>query len=335
MELRERVVVITGGSSGLGRETAVRFAKAGSFVVVAARRERDLEETVHLCRRAGGVAEAVVADVTRAEDMQRLVDRVIQLRQRIDVWVNNAGITLFAPLTRGPLEAHRAVIETNLMGPIIAARAVLPVFRRQGEGILINVGSVLSWVAQPFVPSYVASKFGVRGITEALQAEFADDPEIHICGIYPFSIDTPHFESGATVMEHASRAIPPVQAPEKVAEAIVELARRPRSRRFVPKGIVAALLVDKLVPSVTRRLVLHTLRKWHFDETQAQPSSGNVFGPAQEGPAQEGAGTVHGHRTPRIGALRLSAWMVRDLLPTDLSGSARRRRWRERLYGVP
>lgn len=335
MELRERVVVMTGGSSGLGREAAVRFARAGSFVVVAARREKDLQETVHLCRRAGGVAEAVVADVTRPEDMQRLVERALDLRGRIDVWVNNAGTTFFAPLTQGSLEAHRAVIETNLMGPIIAARAVLPVFRKQGHGVLINVGSVLSWVAQPFVPSYVASKYGVRGITEALQAEFADDPEIHICGIYPFSIDTPHFESGATVMEHASRAIPPVQSPEKVARAIVDLARRPRMRRFVPRGIVAPLAVDQLVPRVTRRMVLHTLRKWHFDESRAEPSSGNVFGPAEKGPAREGAGRVHGHRRPRIGVLWLGAWMVGDLLPTDLSGSKRRRRMREWLHGVP
>lgn len=165
------VVVITGASSGIGRATALEFAGLGARLVLAARREAALEETVALCQERGGVATAVVTDVTREVDLERLVDRTLELWQRIDVWVNNAGTTLFGRLHEGEFAAHRRVLETNLLGPMYAARLVMPVFRTQRHGTLINVGSVLSEVGQAFVPAYAISKFGLRGLSEALRSD--------------------------------------------------------------------------------------------------------------------------------------------------------------------
>lgn len=322
-----RVVVITGGSSGLGREAAVQFARAGDFVVVAGRRRPDLDETARLCRDAGGGGLAVVADVTRPEDIERLVERVLQDQGRIDVWVNNAGVTLFATLERASLEEHRAVIETNLLGSIAAARAVLPVFERQGRGTMINVGSVLSWVAQPFVPTYVMSKFGLRGMTEALQAQFADQAHIHVCGIYPFSIDTPHFQTGGSDMPYRARAIPPVQSPEKVARAIVALAERPRRQVFVPEWISLGLLAHRVFPRTTQRALLHGLRRWHFDERHAPRTQGSLFAAKEVG-----GGRVHGRRRPRLGPTHFDAWVARDLVKSELGNLRRRYRlWEKRV----
>lgn len=316
-----KVVVITGGSSGLGRETAVQFAGRGWFVVVAARRAAELEETLRLCRDAGGEGIAVAVDVNRPEDLDRLVDQTVQARGGIDVWVNNAGVTLFAGLDGASFAEHRAVIETNLVGALAASRAVLPVFKRQRRGTMINVGSVLSHVAQPFVPAYVASKFGLRGLSEALRAQFADEPGIRICSVYPFSIDTPHFESGANAMKHRARAIPPVQSPEKVARAIVGLAERPRRQVFVPGPIVLGLAAHWLFPRTTERLLLHALRRWHFDDVEAAPSQGSLFAP------RRGKARIHGRRRPQLGRTRFGAWVAGDLVKTQLVSL------RERLTG--
>src|SRR5688572_30839801 len=154
IDLRGKVVVITGASGGLGRAAAVQFAARGATVVLAARREQALDDTAALCRRAGGRALVLVTDVTIRDQVQRLAEFAMADGGGIDVWVNNAGVTLFGTLDDAPLEEHRQVIETNLFGALHGALAVTPIFRRQGRGTLINVGSVLSDVGNPFVPSY-------------------------------------------------------------------------------------------------------------------------------------------------------------------------------------
>src|SRR5690606_37667297 len=119
----------------------------------------------------------------READVQALAALALEQTGVIDVWVNNAGVTLFGSIEGGPLDEHREVLETNVFGAIHGARAVLPIFRRQRRGVLINVGSILSKIGQPFVPSYVVSKFALRGLTEALRAELADEYDIHVCSL--------------------------------------------------------------------------------------------------------------------------------------------------------
>src|SRR5688500_11506594 len=123
--LRGQVVVITGASSGIGRAAALAFAEAGCRVVLAARRREALEETADLCRVRGGLALVVETDVTVEADLERLRDRAVEQWGRIDVWVNNAGTTYFARLDEGELTAHRRVIDTNLVGAMVATRFVL------------------------------------------------------------------------------------------------------------------------------------------------------------------------------------------------------------------
>jgi NAD(P)-dependent dehydrogenase (short-subunit alcohol dehydrogenase family) len=292
--LRSKVVVVTGASSGLGREVAVQFAAQGCCVVAAARRDAALQETVSLCRRSGGDALAVVADVTREADMIWLVESALARWGRIDVWVNNAGVTLFGSLEEAPMDEHRRVIEVNLFGAINGARAVIPIFRRQKHGILINVGSVLSTLAQPFVPSYVISKFALRGLTEALRTELADERGVHICAIYPYAMDTEHFQTGANHIGHPAHPMPPLQSPEKVARAMVKLAKRPRRQLLVPRYAIFGIALHRLLPRTMERTFLHTLKKWHFGDGGEAQHRGNLFGPI----AAESA--VHGERQPRL-----------------------------------
>jgi short-subunit dehydrogenase len=305
--LRGKVVVITGASSGIGRAAALQFAMEGCRVVLAARREASLHEVAADCEKHGGSAYVVVTDVTRQADVQRLVDETLTRWGRIDVWVNNAGTTLFARLEEGEFAAHRQVLETNLIGPMYAARLVIPIFRRQGAGTLINIGSVLSQIGQSFVPSYVISKFGIEGLTLALRSAFADDERIHVCAVLPYATDTPHFQEGGNQIGRRAHAMPPVQEPEHVAAAIVDVAARPRRQRYVPRYAAIGVLLHWLAPHTSERLLHHALQTFHLVSTQPA-THGNLFGPT-------GArGRVRGTRRPVIGRCALAAWVAFDLL---------------------
>lgn len=297
-------MVVTGASSGLGRAAAVEFARRGWRVALAARRGPALKRSQSLCEQAGGQACSVVTDVTSERDVARLVETVTERWGRIDAWVSNAGVTLFAPLAEAPFDEHRRVIETNLFGAMHCARAILPAFRRQGHGVLIHVGSIVSRIGQPYVPSYTVSKFALRGLSEALRIELADEPDIHVCTLLPYTIDTPHFESGANRTGREAHAMPPVQSPEVVARALVDLAERPRRERAVPRYIAAGLALHALLPAPVERVVLHALREWHFAPRPQEPTRGNLFEPGED------EGAVRGTRAPRIRTLPLLAWLA-------------------------
>lgn len=306
-KLRDKVIVITGASGGLGRTAAAQFAACGCSVVLAARRREELEEVARCCREAGGRALVVVTDVTREQDVTALAEAALAEWGRIDVWVNNAGVTLFGLLTQAPFAQHQRVLETNLYGAIFAARAVVPIFKRQRRGVLINVGSILSKVGQAFVPSYVISKFALRGLTEALRIELADEPDIHVCSIFPYATITQHFESGVSEVGRPARAMPPAQPPEKVARAIVQLARRPRHERHVPRIARLGLALHALFPNTTERLLLHALREFHFVDAAAPRSEGNLYRPSRRKAA------VRGVRPPLLGRAGVAVWSVREL----------------------
>jgi NAD(P)-dependent dehydrogenase (short-subunit alcohol dehydrogenase family) len=302
MTLSGKVVVMTGASSGIGRAAAKRFAARGARLVLAARRVDALEELATECRVLGGDAVVRQMDVTREAEVQALAELALEQTGSIDVWVNNAGVTLFGSLETAPMAEHRQVIETNLFGAIYGARAVLPIFRRQKRGVLINVGSILSKIGQPFVPSYVISKFGLRGLTEALRAEVADQYDIHVCSLLPFAVDTEHFESGASHVGRDARAMPPVQSPEKVARVLVDLAQRPVRERHVPRVAVFGLALHALFPRTVERILFDALSRFHFSDGAAPSTLGNLYQP------QKANGQVHGERPPQLSAATLFAF---------------------------
>jgi NAD(P)-dependent dehydrogenase (short-subunit alcohol dehydrogenase family) len=315
-ELSQKVVVITGASGGLGRAVALKLASEGAHLVLAARREQALEETARLCRSEGGSAELQVTDVTREGDIARLAQLALERFGRIDVWLNNAGVTLFAKLEDGDFAQHRRVIETNLYGPIFAARVVVPIFRRQKQGVMINVGSILSRVGQAFVPSYVISKHGLRGLSQALRVELADEPDIHICSIYPYAMNTQHFEAGANLVGRRARALPPDQSIEKVAAAIVGLARRPRRELHVPRIAVLGLWLHRLMPRQTERLLLDALRAWHFDQGSETRPEGNLY-------RSDHPGAIAGERPPQLSTARFTLWALGRFAEIELQSVRR------------
>ena len=185
MALQGKVVVITGASSGIGRATAHRFAERGAKLVIAARRMGPLDLAVHECAKLGGQATSVQADVTVPDNVENLARRAVENYGRVDVWVNNAAVALYARVDEGPIEVHRRVIETNLLGYLYGSRVAVRIFRQQGRGVLVNVSSAVAYVGQPYSSAYVASKFGIRGLTECIRQEVSDCPEIRVCTVMP------------------------------------------------------------------------------------------------------------------------------------------------------
>lgn len=157
------VIVITGASSGIGRATALAFAHQGASLVLASRNREALEAVATECNDAGGRAIVVPTDVTDAGAVQALADAALERFGHIDVWINNVGVGAVGLFDATPLEAHRRVIESNLMGHMHGAYAVIPHFRARGRGTLINMISLGGWVSAPYAAAYTASKFGLRG----------------------------------------------------------------------------------------------------------------------------------------------------------------------------
>jgi len=311
-KLQDRVVVITGASSGIGRHAAILFAQRGAKLVLAARRAEALRDAAQEASADPTRVLTVPTDVTDEAQVQALVQAALAQFGRIDVWVNNAGVTLFAPLEQAPFAEHRRVIETNLFGAMLCARALIPVLRAQRRGVVINVGSVLSKIGQPFVPSYVISKFGLHGLTQVLRSEFADYRDIEVCGLYPFTVDTQHFQAGANHTGLRVRALPPLQSPERVARALVELAEHPVPERYVPRIAVLGLALHRMLPRTVERLLLHVLQRWHFERVPEPSKQGNLYTPDSEPAA------VHGDRKPMTNTASFGVWAIAELARMQL-----------------
>jgi short-subunit dehydrogenase len=248
-------VVITGASSGIGRAAARTFAEEGARLILAARRAELLEEVAAECRRRGAAeAVPVPTDVTDPGDVGRLAAEAVRAFGQIDVWINNAGTGVFGPYQDADIALHRRTIEVNLLGAMHGAYAALPVFLRQGHGILINNISLGGWAPAPFAAAYTASKFGLRGFTASLRQELADQPDIHVCGVFPAMVDTPGFEHGANVSGRRIDPGPLLYAPEDVARTFLSLIRWPRDEVAVGWPARVAQVAYALMPGPTEHL---------------------------------------------------------------------------------
>ncbi|EKX67540.1 SDR family oxidoreductase [Streptomyces ipomoeae] len=323
MRVRDSVVVITGASSGIGRATALAFARRGCAVVLAARRAEALEAVRQECERhRGAEALAVPTDVTDAGAVDDLARRVTERFGRIDVWVNSAAVTVFGRFQEVPLEDFRKVLDVNVMGYVHGARAALRVMRDQGRGTLVNVSSIAGVVSQPYTHAYGMSKYAVRALSASLRQELLLDKakDIHVCTVLPATIDTPLFEHAANYTGRKPVAMPPVYSPERVARVIVDLVRVPRREVVVGPMGRSLVLESRVMPGLVERMMARQADRTHFSRKESAPAGhGNLHVP------EPGEGAVHGGwgGRRRTAMRRLT---TATLLAGAMAGVARRAR---------
>jgi len=222
----QTVVIVTGASSGIGRETALEFARRGARVVLAARREDRLREVAEQIARMGGEAMVVPCDVAREDDIARLVRATLDRFGRIDVLVNNAGFGFSGTIEETTAADMRELWDVNYMGAFLATKAVLPVMRGQRRGHIVNVSSVVGKLAFPFHGAYSATKFALIAMTEALRGEL-EGSGVTATVVLPGSTRTEFFDVQRTHDGHVSAPTGPQQDADVVARAIVRSVRRP------------------------------------------------------------------------------------------------------------
>jgi short-subunit dehydrogenase len=284
--MRDKVVVITGASSGFGRGSALKFAEMGANVVAAARRKRVLKDLEKQSKKLGSQIRTIETDVSNAKDVEELAARTIREFGKIDVWVNNAGVGAVGRFDEIPLEEHEQLIRTNLLGTLYGSYVAMREFRKRGKGILINMSSFAGKVGTPYLSSYAASKFGIRGLGMALRQELEQNQDIgiRVCTVMPVSFDTPFFEHSANHIGRPVRPIPPVYDPRKVIDTVVDLAQNPRDEVVVGAAGKFGSAQYRIAPKLVERFMARNTHKSQMEsEGTASHSSGSVLEPMSSG----------------------------------------------------
>jgi short-subunit dehydrogenase len=274
-------VVITGASSGVGKATAEAFAEQGADLVLAARGEDALKETAELCRKLGATVIAVPTDTSVAEDVQNLVKQALEFSGKIDYWVNNAGVLAFGKFEEIPVDVTDQIVKTNLLGYMHAAHAVLPVFKKQKKGVLLNNISIGGWMPAPYGTAYTASKFGVRGMVETLQGEVSDFPDIHVCALYPGFQKSSGIEHAANYSGIKLSTPPTSFDPRKLASAIVKTAKNPKEVIYPDWSAIVFKNLYEMVPGIIRYVSSAGMRMVMKNANKDNKTGGNVLKPSE------------------------------------------------------
>ncbi|MEH0885241.1 SDR family oxidoreductase [Enterobacter sp. UNJFSC 003] len=251
------VIVITGGTAGVGKATALHFAKAGFDVGIIARDEESLHSTEDELRRFGVNACAVHADVA---DSKAIVDAANEIATRlgaIDVWVNNAMAAVLAPFRTMTPEEFRRVTEVTYLGYVNGTRAALELMVPRDRGVIIQVGSALAYRSIPLQSAYCGAKAAIRGFSDAVRTELMhENSRVEISMVQMPGLNTPQFEWARNKFAWAMRPVPPVFEPEVAASAIFKVAQKPVRELWVGSSTIQSIVGQFFFPGFLDRLVV-------------------------------------------------------------------------------
>jgi short-subunit dehydrogenase len=288
--LHDQVVVVTGASSGVGRETALLLAERGATVVVAARNEEALRTLDAEVTRLGGTALVRPTDVAEWAQVEALARDTVDRFGRIDTWVNCAATAVYGEVHQLTVEEITRAIQVILLGQIHGMKAALDQMRSQGQGGIVNVASALAVQAVPLQAPYVAAKHGILGFAESLRMELEhEDSPITVSTLLPSSINTPLFEHARSKLGVLPQPVPPIYQPRVVADAVLKAISHPQPRMVVGGGGKMLEMVHRVAPRSAATLLLRigkTVEKQRTD----RPDDGtdNLF------TASTGPGAVEG-----------------------------------------
>lgn len=253
------VVVITGASAGVGRATAREFARHGARVALLARGQEGLEAARSEVEALGGEALVIPADVADPEQLEHAAAQVEEQFGPIDIWINNAMATVFAPVWEVRPEEYKRATEVTYLGAVWGTQVALKRMRPRNRGVIVQVSSALAFRGIPLQAAYCGAKHALRAFTTSLRSELMHErSEIHVTTVHMPALNTPQFDWGKTHLDHHPQPVPPIFQPEVAAQAIHWAAHHRRRDLFVGGSSLKAVWANRLVPGLVDRYLART-----------------------------------------------------------------------------
>ncbi|HEX6196139.1 MAG TPA: SDR family oxidoreductase [Jiangellaceae bacterium] len=278
-----KTVVVTGASAGIGRATARLFAARGDRLALLARGGLGLEQASEEVLAAGGSALPIRVDVADYVAVEQAARKVEQEFGPIDVWINNAFVTVFAPFLEIAPEEFRRVTDVTYHGFVNGTRAALNRMYPHDRGTIVQVGSALAYRGIPLQSAYCGAKHAIQGFTESLRCELMHDgSKVRITMVQLPGVNTPQFEWALSRLPRTPQPVPPIYEPEVAARAVVHAADHPRRREYMAGiGSVKTIIGNRLAPGLLDRYLAHT----GYESQQTEASAGdrrtaNLWDPA-------------------------------------------------------
>jgi NAD(P)-dependent dehydrogenase (short-subunit alcohol dehydrogenase family) len=312
------VVVVTGASAGVGRAAALAFAGRGDAVGLLARGVDRLESTRREIEALGGCAQDVSVDVADAEGVEAAAAEIERSLGPIDVWVNNAMVTVFAPLSSTEPDEFRRATEVTYLGSVWGTMAALRRMRSRERGVVVQVGSALAYRGIPLQAAYCGAKHALQGFLESVRTELAHEgSNVHVTMVQLPALNTPQFTWSRAKMPRQPQPVPPIFQPEVAADAIVWAADHPRRELMVGWPTVKTILGNAVVPGIADRY----LASKGYDAQQTErplehERPGNLFEPA------DGDQGTHGPFDDQAKRFSIQLWATKHRRVLGAAGAA-------------
>jgi short-subunit dehydrogenase len=250
------VVILAGATSGIGRATAMAFARRGYRIGLIARGQDGLRATLVEVERSGGEGLILQADVSNADEVEAAAATAIARWGAIDVWVNNAMVTVFSEVSRLRVDELRRVTEVTYLGAVWGTMAALTHMKRRGRGVIVQVGSALAYRSIPLQAAYCGAKSALRGFTDSLRSELIhEDDGIHVTMVHLPAVNTPQFDVARSRLPGRPRPLGTIYQPEIAADAIVWASEHRRRELWVGFPTEQAILGTRIAPGLLDRIL--------------------------------------------------------------------------------
>ena len=282
--VRPEVVVITGASAGVGRATARAFARRGALLGLLARGRAGLEATRAEVEGLGGRALALPTDVADPDQVEAAAAATQETFGPIDVWVNNAMVSVFSPAKEMTAADYKRVTEVTYLGYVYGTLAALRRMLPRDCGIIVQVGSALAYRGIPLQSAYCAAKHAIQGFTESLRSELMHDrSHVKVTMVQMPALNTPQFNWSRSRMPREAQPVPPIFQPEVAADAIVHAAHHYRRQWYVGWSTVKAILGNKIMPGLGDRYLARTgYEAQQYDGAVATDRADNLYQPVDD-----------------------------------------------------